>query len=90
MNDISSAYYIRFPCVDQPGVMGQITTVMGNSSINIASAHAEVNQKVDPDIGHVHILIDDAKESDILQAIKNVKTLNIIKGKVKFFRVLRS
>lgn len=90
MSDISSAYYIRFPCVDQPGVMGQITTIMGESSINIASAHAEVRQKIDPDIGYVHILIDNAKESAILQAIKNVEKLNIIKGRVKFFRILRS
>jgi len=90
MDDIISAYYIRFPCVDEPGVVGQITTAMGESHINLASAHAEVSKKVHPDLGFVHILIDEAPEHAIKKAIHKIEKMNIIKGRIKFFRILRS
>lgn len=89
MEEIKSAYYIRFPCLDEPGVVGKITTALGRAGINLASAHAEVNKKVNPDIGYVHILVDEAQERAILKAIDDVTKMNIIKGKVKFFRILR-
>ncbi len=89
MEDIVSAYYIRFPCVDQPGVVGTITTELGNAKINIASAHAEVNKKIHPDLGYVHILVDEAQEVDILNAINHIKKMPIIKGQIKFYRILK-
>lgn len=90
MDDIESAYYIRFPCVNEPGVVGKITTAMGELDINLSSAHAEVNKKEHPNLGYVHILVDQAREKSILRAINAVSDLNIIQGKVKFFRILRS
>ena len=90
MEDILSAYYIRFPCLDQPGVVGKITTAMGKSGINLASAHAEINKKRSADTGYVTVLVDEAKESAIHSAIKQIEQLDIIKGRVKLFRILRS
>jgi homoserine dehydrogenase len=90
MDDISSAYYIRFPCFNQAGVVGKITTAMGEAGINLASAHAEVNDRANQDIGYVHVLVDDANESAINSAIKKINKMEIIKGQIKFYRILRS
>ncbi|NOX89455.1 MAG: homoserine dehydrogenase [Calditrichaeota bacterium] len=89
IEDIESAYYIRFPCIDKPGVIGLIATVLGKNNINIASAHAEVDKSVSDSIGFVHILIDHARERDVLKSIEAVKKLSIIRGKVKLFRILK-
>jgi len=89
MEEIISAYYLRFPCRDEPGVVGTITTELGNAKINIASAHAEVNKKLHDGIGYVHILIDEALEADILAAIAHINQLSFIKGKIKYFRILK-
>lgn len=90
MDEITSAYYVRFPCKDLPGVVGKITTAIGTANINLASAHAEVNKKEFPDIGFVHILIDEAYESAIQGAIREISKMDIIKGRIKYFRILRS
>ncbi len=89
IEDIESAYYIQFPCIDQPGVIGLIATVFGEHNINIASAHAEVQPNDSTTIGYVHILIDYAKEKDVLSSIESVKKLDIIRGKIKLFRILK-
>ncbi len=89
IEDIESAYYIQFPCIDQPGVIGLIATVFGEHNINIASAHAEVQPNDSKTIGYVHILIDYAKEKDVLSSIEAVKKLDIIRGKIKLFRILK-
>lgn len=90
MDNIISAYYIRFPCIDEPGVVGKITTVLGNADINLASAHAEVDKKVHPDLGYVHILIDSAPEHAVVDAIHTIEKMDILKGHAKYFRILRS
>ena len=90
MEDIVSAYYIRFPCIDEPGVVGKITTALGDADINLASAHAEVDKKVYPDLGYVHILVDSAPEHAVIKAIRSIEQMDILKGRAKFFRILRS
>ncbi len=89
IQEIESAYYIRFPCKDKPGVIGLIATILGKNKINIASAHAEVEKSYANSIGYVHILIDKAKEKRVLKSIRDVEALNITSGKVKLFRILK-
>lgn len=89
ITDVESAYYVQFPCIDKPGVIGLITTVFGQNKINIASAHAEVQDMNARTIGYVHILIDHAKEKDVLHSIEAVKKLDIIRGKIKLYRILK-
>ena len=89
IEEIESAYYIRFPCQDKPGVIGLIATILGKNKINIASAHAEVEKTYTNSIGFVHILIDQAKEKQVRKSIKDVEALDITSGKVKLFRILK-
>lgn len=88
IEEIRSSYYVRFPCHDKPGVIGSIATILGNFNINIGSAHAEVEKNSLEKIGFVHILIDDAVERDVINAITEISTLNLVRDEIKFFRIL--
>jgi len=45
IEEINSGYYLRFTCLDIPGVIGRIATVLGENNINISSAHATRKQQ---------------------------------------------
>ncbi len=84
ISEIESAYYIRVPCQDMPGVVGKITTILGDQNINIASVHAETKEGT----GYAHLLIEKAKEAFIYKSIEEIIKLNIVKGEIKMFRIL--
>lgn len=88
MEEIISSYYIRFPCQDRPGVIGLIATVLGKHKINIGSAHAQVDYDSPSKMGFVHILIDHARENDITMALTEIAQLDIIRGRIKLYRIL--
>jgi homoserine dehydrogenase len=89
IEEINSGYYIRFTCLDIPGVMGRIATVLGENNINIGSAHATRKEQEKPDkTGYVNIFIESAKERDILKAITQIKKFQIVKGAVTIIRIL--
>ncbi len=90
IDEIYSGYYARFPCEDVPGVIGKITTIFGEHNININSAHASVEQeKISKHRGgFVHIFIDHAQEKNFKNALRSIDDLQVIKGKVSYFRIL--
>ncbi len=90
IDDIVTSYYLRFPCVDRPGVMGEITHAIGNHNINITSAHAEVGRINGKVIGYVHIFIDHAREREVHKALAVIRGLKLIQGKIKYFRILEA
>lgn len=88
IEEIRSSYYVRFPCHDKPGVIGSIATILGTYGINIGSAHAEVDKDSSDKQGFVHILIDDAIERDVLNAIVEISKLELVRDEIKFFRII--
>ena len=89
IEDIESGYYLRFSCIDVPGVMGKITTVLGNNVINIASTHASIKEtKNAQKLSYVHIFTETAPEKNIIRSINQIKKFNVVKGEIKFFRIL--
>ncbi len=90
IEEIVTAYYLRFPCIDRPGVMGEITNAIGKHNINITSAHAEVGLVRGKTIGYVHIFIDNALEKEVNKALNDIRKLKLIQGKIKFFRILEA
>ncbi|MEJ2054364.1 MAG: homoserine dehydrogenase [Calditrichaceae bacterium] len=88
IEEIRSSYYVRFPCHDKPGVIGSIATILGNFNINIGSAHAEVDMDSPSKQGFVHILIDDAMERDVKNAIEEISKQDLVRDRIKFFRIL--
>lgn len=88
IDEIKSSYYIRFPCHDRPGVIGLITTILGNHKINISSAHAEVDSDHSSPMGFVHILIDNAREKDVKKAMNAIVQLDIMRDRIKILRIM--
>ena len=88
-DEVNTGYYLRFTCLDIPGVMGRIATVLGEHNINIESAHAsKLEQKKEP-TALVHIFIQTAREKDINAAVKKIKKFKIIRGRTTAIRILR-
>jgi homoserine dehydrogenase len=88
IEDIQSSYYLRFPCLDKPGVIGKITSALGRYNINICSAHAESYKKPSAEMGHVHIFVDKAQEKNIYKAIDHISKLDIMLDKIKYYRII--
>jgi homoserine dehydrogenase len=88
MQEVETSYYIRFPCVNRPGVIGEIARILGGFNINIGSAHAEVDTFKGSEFGFVHIFIEKTKEKFITKAIDKIKKQEIILDRIKMFRIL--
>ncbi len=88
INDVKTSCYIRFPCKDEPGVMREVTAIIGNHQINISSAHAEKDKDASLKLGYVHIFLEDATEKEVQDAMKEIKSLDIVMGEIKYFRIL--
>ena len=89
IDQVESKYYLRIPCHDMPGVMGKLATILGKNRINIESAHASVKtNKSDKKISYVHFFTALGKEKQVQQSIEEFNKLNVISGKIQFFRIL--
>jgi homoserine dehydrogenase len=89
IEEINSGYYLRLICLDIPGVMGRIATVLGKNNINISSAHAARMKQIKKDkTAYVNFFIESALEKDIFSAVDQIKELKIIKGGITVIRIL--
>ncbi len=89
IEEINSGYYLRLICLDIPGVMGRIATILGENNINIGSAHANRKEQIKPEkTAYVNIFIESAKEKDIFTSISQINKSKIIKGEITVIRIL--
>ncbi len=89
IDEIYSGYYMRIRCLDRPGVMGKIADILGKHQININAAYAPVeNKRVREKTTNVHIFITHSMEKDIKLAIATISKLEVVKGRVVFFRII--
>jgi homoserine dehydrogenase len=73
MDSITSLYYMRFMVVDQPGVLSQISGVLGRHKISIA----QMIQRGRKEIGSVPLMIltHTAFEHDVQKAMVEIRSL---------------
>jgi len=79
-----SRYYLRLQTEDSPGILSQISGVLGEHTISIASVmQKEVNK------GYVPLIIvtHEAVESNMLKCIEEIEKFNFIKEKAILIRV---
>jgi len=84
-SDIETRYYLRLMLADKPGVLAQITSILGANNISIASVlqkEGEENKFV-PVVIMTHI----AREGLIDAALAEINKLNIVGSKTIKFRV---
>ena len=85
MSDIVSQYYLRFSVVDAPGVLSQISGVLGKYNISIQSMIQPERHAADA--VPIVIMTHDAKEANINQALAEIDELEIIQQPTRLIRV---
>ena len=85
IGDIQSRFYLRLAVLDTPGVMAEVTKVLGDRGISILSVvQKEVNQdKAVPLVMMTH----HCRESDMERAVGKIAGLDCVKGKPCLIRV---
>ncbi len=82
---IASEYYLRMQVADQPGVLANIATILGQNSISIDT----FLQRTDANDGTATLLCatHEANESDVQQAINAIEALEVVKQRVAMIRI---
>jgi homoserine dehydrogenase len=85
IDDVVSRYYVRLNVADQPGTMAKVATILGDAKIGISSV-------IQPE-GHVGdivpliLMIHDATNAAMNQALAKIARLPVVKGKPVMIRV---
>ena len=86
MDEIETRYYVRMAIADQPGVLAQISKVLGDHFISIASV---IQKETDPStqVAEIVIMTHPAREQAVQQALKKAEQLSVVKEITNFVRV---
>jgi homoserine dehydrogenase len=85
MEDIRTSYYLRFSATDKPGVLARISGILGKHNISIKSMiqKGRKKEKAVPLVMMTH----EAREKDMVRALKEINRLSIVSGKTMCLRV---
>jgi homoserine dehydrogenase len=86
MSELVTRYYIRLTVVDQPGVLAQIATKLGDAQISIASV---IQKEADPasKTAELVIMTHEAREASMQEALRAVAALPVVTEIGNFIRV---
>lgn len=73
----ASRYYLRFPIFDRPGLIGRIATILGDHSISITHALADLVCN-ETNRGNVKIITHRANASAVRQALKEIEASGVL------------
>ena len=85
MEDVCTSYYLRFSAADKPGVLSKISGILGSHNISIESMiqSGRETKKAVPVVMMTH----EAREKDIVSALKQIDRLSVVSGKTMYLRV---
>jgi len=86
IGEIESAYYMRFTTADRPGVLGQITTILGEHDVSVDSAIQKpipAGQTTTP----VVLMTHRTRERNVRRAIESIDRLDCVREPTVVFRV---
>ena len=86
ISEIETRYYIRMNVVDKPGVLAQITRVLGERDIGIASVIQKLAD-AEKQTAEIVIMTHPAKESAVQQALKQMGEISVVDEISNFIRV---
>ncbi|MEE8518478.1 MAG: homoserine dehydrogenase [Dehalococcoidia bacterium] len=76
MDQLDTKYYLRLRAHDRPGVMAQITKVLGDLGVSLASViQKEVHAE---DLAEIVITTHKARESSVQQAVSELEALDVV------------
>lgn len=85
-SEITTKYYLRFQAADIPGILGKITSCLGKHDISIESVIQKSRHLGGGDVPIV-IMTHEAREKNLLSALKEISRLKAITGKTNFIRI---
>ena len=85
IDDITSCYYVRLCVVDKPGVMAQITSLLGKANIGIASIIQPEGHE--GEVVPLILMIHQAKNGAMNKALKQIARLKVVKAPPVMIRV---
>ena len=86
IEEIETSFYMRFSALDKPGVLSEITTIMGDSGISI-EAIVQKEQPVGEDYVNVIIITNVTQEKQLSTAVERIESLETVRDSIKFIRV---
>jgi len=86
MEDIETAYYLRLLAADKPGVLADVTRILGDKGISI---EAIIQKEPAPDAAEVPIILltHSIREGQMNEAIQQIEALTSIHGEVVRIRL---
>jgi len=86
IDDVETRYYVRLVVQDRPGVLAQISNILGEHHISIASVIQKERHEVDETASLV-IVTHKASEKNMQFAMKEIETLSVVKGASQLIRI---
>ncbi|NIN34162.1 MAG: ACT domain-containing protein, partial [Gammaproteobacteria bacterium] len=84
--EVETAYYLRMQAIDKPGVLAEVTKILGTAGISIEA----ILQK-EPLEGAKHVpiifLTQCVQEKNMNAAIKQIEKLDVIEGEIMRIRM---
>jgi homoserine dehydrogenase len=84
--DLRTRYYLRFGVHDQPGVLGQLMTVLGAHGVSIAQV-VQDGTAGDHQPVWVVVLTHEAREGDVRAALAETDRLAVVRGPARLIRI---
>ena len=85
MDEIQTRYYMRFTCIDKPGVLAKIAGILGRHQISIDSVTQKERRAAR--IVPVVMMTDEAREANVRRALRAIDSLPTIRSKTVMIRV---
>lgn len=86
VSEIETRYYLRMNVADRPGVLAQISKILGDNQISIFSVIQKKTDKV-AQTAEIVIMTHPAKEASMKEALQQVAQLGVVKEVSNFIRV---
>ena len=85
VEELSTHYYFRFSALDKPGVLSNISGILGNYEISLKSVHQK-GRKTNGTVPVV-MLTHRALEADVKTALKEIESLDVVGEKPVLIRI---
>ena len=85
-NALECPYYLRMTVVDQPKVLSQITTILGENNISIQNIYQHAGQQENLPVSII-VFTHLAKEKNLQRAMSEINLLKAVKAKTQIVRI---
>ena len=86
MDEVTTAYYLRMQALDRPGVLAEVTKILGDAGISIESI-LQPEPKTDTISVSVIVLTQRVREKNMNRAISQIEQLDSIDGNIVHIRM---